>query len=179
MLPLSISGIAAKAISAGYRHSCALLSSGKVACWATITSVSSVNGKTANSRKPVTVSGIKTAIAVSAGNDIQLRRPLQPHRQVLGRGDMGALGDGATSHGRKDKSGIDYKPTPATVKSISTATSVSGGSGFVAARLAKQEVKCWGKNSSGQLGNGTTADSSTPVAVSGISAATAVRRGGQ
>ena len=174
-VPVLISGIsAAKAIGAGSRHSCALLANGKVACWGNNHFGQLGNGKTISSRKPVTVSGVKKAIAISAGNDLSCAVLSNHTVKCWGRADGGALGDGLASHGHTDTGGIDFKPTPVTVKGISAADSVSAGSGFSCARLSTKQIKCWGKNSAGQLGNGSTVDSSTPVSVSGISAAAAV-----
>ena len=43
--------------------------------------------------------------------------------------------------------------------------------------LADKSIKCWGVNHFGELGDGTTTDRPTPVAVSGISNAVAVSGG--
>ena len=39
-------------------------------------------------------------------------------------------------------------------------------------------MKCWGYNNYGELGNGTITDSLVPVAVSGVTPATAITAGG-
>ena len=56
-------------------------------------------------------------------------------------------------------------------------TRISGGGHFVCAIKPDRTVACWGRNHSGQLGNGTLIHSSTPVTVKGLSDAVAVAAG--
>ncbi|MBI3802582.1 MAG: IPT/TIG domain-containing protein [Nitrospirae bacterium] len=59
---------------------------------------------------------------------------------------------------------------------LSLAT-LAAGVGHTCAVLSEGTVRCWGENSFGQLGNGSTAPSSVPTRVRGIGSATAVAAG--
>ena len=90
--------------------------------------------------------------------------------QCWGDNTYGNLGDGTTTNAYG---------AATTVSGITNAISVAanGYASHTCAALSTGQVKCWGLNASGELGNGTTTNSSTPVLVSGISTATAVAVG--
>ncbi len=77
-----------------------------------------------------------------------------------GRNDSGQLGNGTITD--------TESPTPVEVVGISNAASVATAFSHSCARLEDGTVKCWGNNSGGQLGDGTTDNRLTPVTVVGI-----------
>ncbi len=58
------------------------------------------------------------------------------------------------------------------------ATALSAGGTHTCALLQDSTINCWGSNNNGQLGNGTTVSTATPVLVSRITTAIAVSAGG-
>jgi alpha-tubulin suppressor-like RCC1 family protein len=180
LTPVNVSGITtAIAVSAGYKHSCALLGDGTVRCWGdnsygelgTGTFVpSQVRGgpPTDSSSVPVAVTGISTAVGVSASRGYHTCAVLQNGTvRCWGDNGNGQLGDGSST----------TSATPVTTAGITTATAVAAGDFHSCALLQDGTVDCWGLNYSGQLGDGSMNSSYTPVRVSGISTAVAVSTG--
>jgi alpha-tubulin suppressor-like RCC1 family protein len=66
--------------------------------------------------------------------------------------------------------------TPVPVSGDLTFATLSIGFNHVCGVTTSSAAYCWGKNEHGQLGNGTTQASATPVAVSGGLAAKLTRR---
>jgi alpha-tubulin suppressor-like RCC1 family protein len=76
-----------------------------------------------------------------------------------GNNDYGRLGDGTTAHSL----------TPVAVTGLTGVAHVDvGGSSHACAVTTSGAARCWGRNFSGGLGDGSTDDSPTPVAVTGL-----------
>jgi alpha-tubulin suppressor-like RCC1 family protein len=71
---------------------------------------------------------------------------------------FGELGNGTSG-------GISSVPVPANLPAGTSVTKVSAGGDFSLALTSAGSVLAWGDNEDGQLGNGTTTNSSTPVPV--------------
>ncbi len=115
--------------------------------------------------------------AVSAGWDHTLALLNNGTVAAWGRNETGDVGDGKT----------EFSLVPVAVSSLTGAAAVSGGQFFSVALLSNGTAMAWGDNVLGELGDATTSGpekcesepcSRTPVAVSGLSGATAVSAGG-
>jgi len=142
-------------ISTGEAPVCALHANTTVECW---------GGAVFNQNlRPALIPGFSGAMKLSATvaghvcavmNDASVR--------CWGRDDVGQLGDGRS--GDLVKSDV-----PVAVVGIAGATDVAVSIFDTCALLTDQNVWCWGDNSRGQLGNGTTgAMSLVPVQVTGL-----------
>jgi len=176
--PVRVTGItSAASMTAGGFHTCALLGDGTVQCWGENDFGQLGNGTsdpvpgspTTVNPTPVAVSGITSAVAVSAGGWHTCALLRDGTIQCWGQNTYGQLGDGSPI----TRPAPGRSSTPVTVTGITTAIAIEAGIFHTCARLADGTLRCWGRNDEGRLGNGTTADSSTPTIVSGIAPAAA------
>ena len=77
-----------------------------------------------------------------------------------GRDNYGQLGDGSNTD---SSTPVDVMVSANT--KLTDVTQISTSAGHTCALLEDATVKCWGRNNHGQLGDGTTTASSTPVDV--------------
>jgi alpha-tubulin suppressor-like RCC1 family protein len=175
--PVQVSGIAGAgtlsgvvAIAAGGEHSLALRSDGSVVAWGYNGQGELGDGSTTNRLTPgevVGVGGIGTlggvaAIAVGYTHSLALRS------------DGSAIAWGDNSTGQLGNPTATNSLAPVSVLGIGGSgtltgvVSVAGGAAHSLALLSGGGIVAWGENSAGQLGNGTTARTSTPVPVLGI-----------
>ena len=144
---------------------CALLTSGSINCWGYDGSGELGDGGV-NTGGTAVVSGITTAVSLSGGvgNGTFCAVLSSGAVECWGIGSSGQLGNGTTTP-------VAYVPVPVT--GITDAASVTANYLSFCAVLTSGGVDCWGDNTFGELGTGSTTDSDLPVAT-GITTGSAV-----
>jgi alpha-tubulin suppressor-like RCC1 family protein len=183
----------ASAVAAGGQFGCALLDDGRVRCWGANDRGQLGDGSTIFRPTPVDVTGLPAApsraVAVATGW-AHACAVIAPGGQVWCWGDnttgeLGAGASGSFSSAPIQVAGIGGVPTPASPSSPPVIAAGGGVAGTPAAAfghtcaVGSGGLACWGANGSGQLGDGTTAQSSSPRAVSGLGGVTSVTAGEQ
>jgi len=146
----------------------ALLADGSVMAWGSGSYGQLGDESTSASEKPVAVSGVTEATAVASGGGFGLALLSDGTVMAWGDDEAGQLGDGATKR---------YDDVPARVEGLTEVVAIAAGGEDGYALLRDGEVRAWGSDEDGQLGNGGDADSATPVPVSGIGSAEAIAAG--
>lgn len=169
--PAAVIGLTSgiSAVAAGQTHSCALTTGGTVKCWGGNAQGQLGNGTATNSITPVDVAGLTGVIAISSGSMHTCALLAIGNVKCWGFNNTGQLGNGTTAL---------TTPSPVSVIGVSSATAIASGGGHSCALLSNKTVQCWGSNTSGQLGNGSTLNSSTRVNVAGLSDVTSIAVGG-
>ncbi len=159
-------------ISAGF-GACALTLQGglktSVFCWGD-NSNGELGDKTTTDRTvPVKVKGLSGAVAVTIGGRHACALIRNGGAECWGANGNGQLGNGTTSE--------SHSPVPVTGLPANLAQIAAGGTHTCALRT-DGTVWCWGSGGNGELGNGSTSDSSTPVMVTGLPSVVQIAVGG-
>ncbi|MDD5222887.1 MAG: hypothetical protein PHE84_02780 [bacterium] len=172
--PVDVSGLTgvSKVVSGGY-HSCALTTAGGVKCWGSNVYGQLGNGSRTASSVPVNVTGLTSGVAnISAGSHHTCALMTAGGVKCWGENTYAKLGNGSASGPQTCNDGtndIACSQTPVNVVGLSgTATAVSAGLDHTCVLISGGSIQCWGQNNWGELGNGSTTDSTYPVNVTGI-----------
>ena len=179
-VPADVSGFSdatpattAIAISVGDWHACALMANGAARCWGLGSSGQLGNNSFTGSNSAIVVTNIdgsettKTAVSVSAGNDFTCAAMADGIAKCWGKNNFSQLGNNlvANSSVPGTVTGIDG------ITTSTSAVNVSVGTAHACAVMIDGSAKCWGSNSSGQLGNRSITNSGVPVSVFGFTGA--------
>jgi alpha-tubulin suppressor-like RCC1 family protein len=156
-----------------HAHSCSLIADGSAKCWG-----KNGFGELGNfnvqpgSLVPVAVAGgggSITARDIAAGRSHTCAVRANGTVACWGNNDSGQIGDGTFGGTRL---------TPVAVPNLTNVVAIALGESHSCALKADGTARCWGLNSTGQLGSGTITDSAVPQLVSGLTNAVAIAAGG-
>lgn len=181
--PVGVVGLGSgvESVATGLRHACAVTTSGAAKCWGHNDTGQLGDGSTTDSTVPVDVAGLGGGVSTvsASGSNCTFDGVFRSHSCALtdaggvkcwGSNFAGQLGDGTNTD----------RPTPVDVSGLTSGVAAVVAAGcHTCALTASGGVKCWGKNVTGELGDGAQANSSTPVDVVGLtSGVTAITANG-
>jgi alpha-tubulin suppressor-like RCC1 family protein len=162
--PVDVTGLTGvTAIAVGSAHACALLVAGTVECGGNASTGALGNGDTtrAFSPTPVPVAGLSGVSAITASSSHSCA--------LLAVGTVWCWGGNANGQlGPSHSVGVS-SPIPLPVGTLSGVSAFSAAENHTCALLVSGTVSCWGNNTAGELGGGSSdTNSSTPVNVTGL-----------
>ena len=169
--PITVSGLGSgvAGVAAGSHHTCAVTTAGAVLCWGSNYSGQLGDGTTTDRHAPTAVSSLGSGVvAIAASTSHTCAVTDAGALWCWGWNAFGQVGDGTNTN--------KHVPTPVSGLGSGVA-SVASGWAHTCARTTAGALLCWGRNDSGQLGDGTTIDRPTPTAVSGLGSGVAIDRG--
>ena len=144
------------AISAGYKHSCGIISNGSAMCWGYAASGQLGNAGTTQQDSPVYVNTANTFTSISAGGLASCG--------ILSNGT--AMCWGGNGYGQLGNSGAANPSTsPIYVNTANTFTSISAGYFHACGIISNGSAMCWGYGNYGAIGDGSTTTRADPVYV--------------
>lgn len=159
-VPVNVTGLSSgvTSIQGGYRHTCAITTGGTAKCWGFNNVGQLGDNTTTDSTVPVDVVGLSNIVQLGLSEAIVCAAKSNGGAVCWGWNPAGGIGDGTTTDRR----------VPTQVSGLTSGvTSVSAGYQHACASLETGEIKCWGRNNEGQLGDGTSTNRLTPVTVLG------------
>ncbi len=159
-IPLPVQGLRSRAtaFSGGTFHTCAIVERG-VQCWGNNLYGQLGADSPESTSAPVDVIGLTYGVTGLAAGDYHTCALVDGGVQCWGRNDFGQLGNSSTTS----------SSVPVQVQGLTSGvTAIAAGSGNHTCALVNGSVRCWGLNEHGQLGDGSTSNSSVPVEVQGL-----------
>jgi alpha-tubulin suppressor-like RCC1 family protein len=159
-----LAGVIVTQLATGTADTCALGSAGAAYCWGLNTNGQLGNNSTTQSLVPVAVTTTGTPLAeITAGTSFACALDITGAAYCWGLNTNGQLGNNSTTQ--------SLVPVPVTTTGVlagATLTQIDAGQNFACVRDSTGVFYCWGGNATGQLGNGTTTQSTVPVIVAGV-----------
>ena len=163
-------GVTFASVTTGWYHTCAVTTGSAAYCWGYNLSGQLGDGTRSDHSSPTLVSGSVVFATVSAGSAHTCGRTAASVAYCWGDNTNGQLGNGTTAP--------DSSPVLVASPVGVTFAAVWAGSNHTCGRTAAGAAYCWGFNTGGQLGDGTTTDRSSPVLVAGGLTFTSLGPGG-